>query len=235
METSTLTGLNQPSPLVPDLRSLSPEQAQLVRELTETYELDAAQIAFEGESLDPIFDYEALNSLRLALTDIRDIDPSIEERDESRGIVTVKCRVVLSDGRTASALESAMIGEVMPNGRPIETLRQAQNVAQARALRRGIRSVGVNLLRAHRQFMLSGETQKGAVDAEFSTSRGREIHALATEWGHIRGTERSAYQDFIERIFGSGKRSSLDLSEIQRSQLATMYRSMLKARRAAME
>lgn len=226
-----MTTVSQSSP---HLRNLSYEQSSLVKEFTETYDLDESQISFEGESLEPIFDYEALNALRLALTDIRHIEPSIEERNEAQGIVTVKCQVVLSDGRSASALESAMIGETMPNGRAIESLRQAQNVAQARALRRGIRSVGVNLLRAHRQFMLSGEVAKSTPDAEFQSSRGKEIHALAQEWGHIKGQEKSAYYDFIERIFGEGKRSSLDLNDIQRSQLATMYRSMLKARKAAL-
>lgn len=210
-------------------------QQQLIREFTETYGLDESQISFEGTSTEPIFDFEALNTLRLALTDIRDIEPAIEERNEAQGIVTVKCRVVLSDGRAAAALESALIGEIMPDGRPIETLRQAQNVAQARALRRGIRAAGVNLLRAHRQFMQSGEIAKPLADAEFDNDRGREIHALAAEWGHISGRDKTAYQDFIERIFGPGKRSSLDLSDAQRSQLATMYRSMIRARRAAME
>ncbi len=212
---------------------LSKEQSELVAEFVATYNLSEEQISFDGNSTEPIFDYEALNVLRLRLTDLQDTDPWIAERNETLGIVTAKCTVTLADGRTASDLGSAQLGEVMPDGGKIENFIQAQNVALARALRRGIRSAGVNLLKAHKQFLQTGEIVSGAADEETLSKIGREIHALAAEWGHIKGKDKSDYQSFIENVFGTGKRSTLDLNDIEKSQLANMYRQMLNSRNIA--
>lgn len=212
---------------------LSKEQSELVNEFVTAYNLSPEQISFDGTSTEPIFDYEALNVLRLRLTDLQDTDPWIAERNEALGIVTAKCTVTLADGRTASDLGSAQIGEIMPDGGQIKNFIQGQNVALARALRRGIRSAGINLLKAHKQFLETGELVSGLVHEETLSKIGREIHALAGEWGHIKGKDKTAYQDFIENVFGTGKRSTLDLNDIERSQLANMYRQLLNSRNIA--
>lgn len=213
----------------------TPAQARLVKELMEAHGLDESQISFDNDSIEPIFDYEALNVLRLRLTDIQTTEPEIVERNVALGIVTVKCTATLPDGRSASDLGSAQLDEPMPDGSTLENFMQAQNVALSRAMRRAIRAVGINLLKVHRQFMETGEIACADIDAEFESNIGREIHKLANSWGHIKGKDKSEYQGFIENIFGSGLRSSLDLNDIQRSQLANMYRSMVMSREKAIE
>lgn len=199
-------------------------QRDLVNEFVDTYGLSPEQISFEGEREDPIFDYEALNVLRLRLTDIQGSYPEIVERTDN--LITAQCTLHLGDGRTASDLGTAYIGETMPDESSIETLNQAQNLALARAFRRAIRSAGVNLLKAHKRYLETGEPTTARQDTELNSRIGREIHALASEVGHITNDGKEKYQDFIEHIFGKGKRSSLDLNDIERNQLVATYRQL---------
>lgn len=209
---------------------ITADQQQLVNEFVEAHGLEARQISFEGESLEPIFDYDALNYLRHKLTDLQATEPSIVERNVELQMVTAKCLVTLADGRTASDLGTAAIGEQMPDGGEIGDFIQAQNVALSRALRRGLRSAGINLLAVHKNYLKTGEVASGIVDTEFETKIGKEIHALAYQFGHLERGDKTKYQDFIENMFGGGKRSSLQLNDIQKSQLAKIYRLLLNAR-----
>lgn len=221
---------------------LTLEQRQLTEEFINTYDFSPEQISFEGTSPEPIFDYEALNVLRLRITDIQTADVEIVERNMQLGIVSAKCTVYLPDGRSANDIGSAMFptfneegnlkteGEIMPDGSRLGNLIQAQNVALSRALRRAIRAAGINLLKAHKQFIQNGQVTNAEVDEEFQSPIGKEIHKLAGEWGHIKGKDKTAYQDFIESVFGTGNRSTLDLNDIQRSQLANIYRNMVTSR-----
>lgn len=210
---------------------LTLDQEALVHEFVTTYDLSPEQISFDGESTEPIFDYEALNVLRLRLTDIHHTTLGIVERNESLGLVTVECTATLADGRSATDLGSAQFNEVLPDGSVVGSLLNAQNVALARALRRVIRAVGYNLLKAHKQYVQSGFISPAEIDEEFKSNIGKEIHALASEYGHIIGKEKTAYQNFMQNLFG--KSSTLELNDIQKSQLASIYRSMLTQRNVA--
>ncbi len=212
-------------------RRLTMKQRELVEEFVEAYDLDESQISFEGESPNPIFDYEALNVLRLELTDIEGSFPQVLERSED--LITVSCTLNLPDGRSATDLGTAIIGEDMPDGSQIETIIDAQNVALSRAFRRALRSAGINLVKAHRQFKETGKPTSGRRDPELASKMGREIHALATEIGHITKDSKEKYRDFIENIFGNQKRSSLDLNDIEKSKLIAIYRRMLATIRRA--
>ena len=110
---------------------------------------------------------------------------------------------------------------------------KAQNVATARAMRRAIRAAGINLFKAHKRFMETGEVAEGntsvELEKELKNARGREIHALKDEWGH----NEEDYRKFIKNLFGSEKTSSLHLSDIEKSQLVTTYKGMISARNKA--
>lgn len=214
-------------------KNLTLEQKNIVAEFVQHHGLEARQISFDGDSLEPIFDYEALNYLRFKLTDIESTAPQIEERNEITGFVTARCVVVLPCGRSSSDLGTAQVNEKLHDGSHIENLLEAQNVAIARALRRAIRSVGVNLFKAHREWLETGQPVTAEVDPEFVSAIGKEIHKLANEWGHISGRDKTKYQEFIERMFGAGKRSTLDLNDIEKSQLANIYRQMLNSKNLA--
>lgn len=220
---------------------LTTAQQNIADEFVADYNFEYSQISFEGNSLEPIFDYEALNVLRLRLTDIQMTDPEVVERNTRLGIVTVKCTAVLTDGRSASDLGSAQFatfdenknkltdGEFMPDGSEIGNILNAQNLALSRALRRAIRSVGVNLFKSHQEYRRHGNVTVAEIDKEFQSPVGKELHQVATEWGHIRGKDKSEYQEFMARMFG-GKTSSLELNDIEKSQFVTIYRNMIKSR-----
>lgn len=226
------------------------KQQEIINEMSGIHGLDERQISFEEDSTEPIFDYEALNVLRLRLTDIQTTEPEIVERNMTLGIVTARCWVYLPDGRSASDLGSAQFtvrsaedysriveGESMPDGSILDSQMKAQNVALSRALRRAIRAVGVNLMKAHRAFADDGEITQGDVDEEFQSKIGREIHSYAIKFGHITGsgknTDKTRYQNFIESLFGFKKRSTLDLNDIEKSQLANTYRTLVNSRDGA--
>ncbi len=223
---------------------LTTEQQNIADEFVADYNFEYSQISFEGNSPEPIFDYEALNVLRLRLTNIQMTEPEVVERNTRLGIVTVKCAAILPDGRSASDLGSAQYatfdeenrrltdGEIMPDGSELGSMLKAQNVALSRALRRAIRSVGVNLLKAHYEYRRNGKVAIAEIDTEFQSPVGKELHQVATEWGHIRKKDKTDYQDFMARMFG-GKRSSLELNDIEKSQFVNIYRTMLKSRAAA--
>lgn len=207
---------------------LTIEQKQIVDEFVRTYGLDESQISFEGSNAQPIFDYEALNTLRLKLTDIQSVEFQPPQFDANHGIVTVSCLVTLPDGRTTQPLDSAVIGETMPDGGDIENYRQAQNVAQARALRRGIRSVGVNLLRAHEQFKTTGKVASGEPISQEDAER-KEIQTLARELGLKTGSgkneNREEYVKFLAEQF-DGRTSTKELTDAERSRLRITLRAM---------
>ena len=211
--------------------NLNKEQERIVAEFCSNYDIEPSQITFAAGSTEPIFDYEALNVLRLALTDIVDITPEIAERTDD--LVTVRTTAILSDDRSTSDLGTCAIGDTLASGKKVETHGQAQDVALSRAVRRVIRSSGYNLVRAHKQFMDTGKRNpvKPALTQEQRLNR--EIHALARDIGHIAGDDRTKYEEFLENSFGV--RSSLDLDDLQKSQLVSMYRSILTGIKDAVE
>ena len=209
-------------------RFLTIEQKQIVDDFVFTYGLDQSQISFEGSNNVPIFDYEALNLLRLKLTDIQSVEFQPPTFNQGQGIITVSCLVTLPDGRTTQPLDSAVIGETMPDGGEIETYRQAQNVAQARALRRGIRSVGINLLRAHEQFKQTGKAVTGE-PLSLEDAERKEIQTLVRQLGLKTGSgkneNRQEYEKFLAEQF-DGRTSTKDLNEAERNRLKITLRAM---------
>lgn len=207
---------------------LTAEQKQIRDEFIAAYGLDESQISFEGSKAEPIFDYEALNTLRLVLTNIQSVEFQPPQFDSANGIVTVSCLVTLPDGRTTQPLDSAQIGETMPDGGTLETYRDAQNVAQSRALRRGIRSVGINLSRAHEQFRATGKAATGEPASQEDAER-KETQTLARQLGLKTGSgkneNREEYEKFLAEQF-DGRTSTKDLSEAERARLRVTLRAM---------
>lgn len=204
------------------------QQQLIIDELVRVHGLDPSQISFDGNDLTPIFDYEAVSTLTLKLTDIQDIECWIVDRSFNAGKAsTAKCRITLPDGRTRTVEETVEVGEVV-NGRTLETSRDTDGMAQNRAVRRGIRSVGINLWRAHQAFMRNGQIANGSTDADPRNTLYSEIHALAEKIGLIVGQERSNYEAFIAEQF-SGITSAKDLDDSQLVWLRNTLRAMSSA------
>lgn len=209
------------------------QQKRIVEELCRVHSLDPSQVSFEGDSDTPIFDYEAISTLSLRLTDIKDLDCGITDRnvvqmeigDFTGTRITATCRVTLPDGRSRSVEATATVGEILAPGLQIATVADAEGVAQNRAARRGIRSVGVNLWRAHQAFMRNGERAAGTTDNDPRAPAYREIHVLAEKLDLIVDGDRKAFDHYLAEMF-DGVTSKTDLNDIQLQQLITSLRAM---------
>jgi hypothetical protein len=209
---------------------LTPEQLSIQQDLCSTHDLTADQVSFEGEDPNPIFDYEAISLLSLRLTDIQHIDCWVTDRDVENKRATVKCTITLPDGRTRAVESSAEFGEPLPDGKEINTMGLAEHVARSRASRLGIRSVGVNLFKAHKKFKETGEVAAGHTRFDPRKPIYDEIHVLAASAALIVDGDKSAYRHFLSETF-EGVVSAKDLSDSDLRKLQVMLRAMVNANR----
>lgn len=213
-------------------RTLTNAQHQIVREIAEMHGLDPGQISFEGDDPTPIFDFEAVCLLSLKLTDIQDVTCEISERDFDSQIVTARCSVRLPDGRTRVCEDSARLHEPFGDGGTIDSLRMADNVAQARAVRRGIRSVGINLWHAHKKFRDSGLVAEGHTRHDPRKPQYEEVHVLAGNLGLIEPGSKERYKAFLAESY-DGRTSAKDLDDAELQRLLISLRAMDRVRKAA--
>jgi hypothetical protein len=212
-------------------KTYTPRQWTIIGELVQTHGLDASQISFDGDDDTPIFDYEAISYLSLALTDIQKLDTWISERNEHDGFATAKCLVILPDGRERCVTENAHIGEPLPRGAKVEDIRTAEALARSRASRLGIRSVGVNLWLAHQKFVKNGETAEAHTRHSPRKPLYDEIHQLAENLELIKNGNRLDYEELIAAAY-DGRRSSSVLDDIELSRFLTTLRAMDRIRRS---
>lgn len=215
-------------------RLFTTEQMTLVKEFEAFYGIDESQISFDGDDPNPIFDYAAVSHLSLRLTDIEDIECWIVSRDPRDNRSTAKCKVTLPDGRTRSVEGSAAIDEILYDTEKINTWSVADSTAQSRASRLGIRAVGINLVKAHRDYVKSGKVTPGHTNSNPLKPYYDEIHVLAENLGLIVAGDKSEYRKFLAETFG-GKESCLDLEGSQLQQLLNTLRTLDRVRRSRKE
>lgn len=210
-----------------ETRTFTQFQQPIVNELCETHGLSPEQISFDGDALIPIFDYEAVCALSLKLTDIKSIDCEIKPAAITIRSVAV-CTVILPDGRSRTVEDSAEIGEEIA-GFTIQTRRDADGMAQNRAVRRGIRSVGVNLWNAHKLFKLTGEVAAGQPQHPRAANY-REVHAYAAELEYIVDGDDSVFRSYLAGLF-DGRTSKDDLNDLELHQLLVNLRTNVAMKR----
>lgn len=202
-------------------RKLTAEQRALVQEFKEHYGIEEHEINFD-ERGEAHFGFEALNLLTLTLA------PQIQELSVSQGIqdeeaTTCSCFIRLADGRVRNFYATARRGEKLPSGEEVRDIVTAENVARYRALRTGLRGVGFNVLRAHREYVAKGKAELGEEVDQAKMMR-MAIHALSDELG----LSDEAYREALD--FATGRTSTNAMNEQQLSN-AHAY---LKAKRDAM-
>src|SRR4051812_4871826 len=106
------------------------DQEALALEFQQAYGIEPKQISFDGEQLEPIFDFEALNRLVHTLGNFPMISTDLNQVDREANLVTATCDIAVPDGRMRHVSAGAVIGEVLPNGSIIQDVAQALNVAQ---------------------------------------------------------------------------------------------------------
>lgn len=212
---------------------LTRDQHDIVGELVQVHGLDPKQISFEGDDATPIFDFEAVCLLSLKLTDIKNIACEITNRDFDSQIVTARCTVELPDGRTRVCEDSARLHEQIGDGGVIDNLRMADNVAQARAVRRGIRSVGINLWNAHKKFKDSGVVETGHTRHDPRKPIYEEIHVLAENLGLIVNGNKENYKAFIAESY-DGRTSAKELEDEDLNRFLISLRALNRVQRATL-
>lgn len=214
-------------------RLLTPEQHSVVKEFRESYGIEAHQISFDGQSATPIFDYESLSLLASLLGDFRDIATSIDQLDYTHGLASCNCTITLGAGATRTMFGSARVGQLMHDQRTIQDIDDALTLASYRALRRALRAVGFDPIRAHRQ-RLAGlpNVHQPVPDDEIRQKELAQIHLLADELGWITRGDDSRYRQMIG-LFFPGQSSAATLSDSQRNAFITTMISLKNVRQAA--
>lgn len=214
---------------------LTADQQQLVNEFVIAYGLDETQISFEGSDLNPILDYEALSVMRVKLTNFRDVKVGEPIHNVAENSVSVSCVITLADGRSIDVSEKVYAGDLMPDGSTIETRRQMETFARARAMRFAIRSAGVNLVRAHREFLKTGEVATGnLVDPRYPQYQ--EINAIAYKLGlkkkrDDKTEDREEYEKVLAENF-DGRTSAKELDDVELKRFALLLRTLQRLQNA---
>jgi hypothetical protein len=202
---------------------LTAEQLAIVNEFRDSYGIEAGQISFDGAGATPIFDYEALSLLASSLGDFRDILTSIDQLDYAHDLASCNCTITLPNGYTRTMFGSARVGQTMHDGRTLANIDDALTLASYRALRRALRAVGFDPLRAHRQRQAGQEITAQPIGADEIRNRElAQIHILAAELGWSARGDDSRYRQMIG-LFFPGHTSAATLSDAQRNAfIATM-------------
>lgn len=195
------------------------ERDALVRDLCETYDLTPGQISFNANG-EPQLNFDALQTMTHRLcTVIQQDEVYPNSLDDARHFISCTARLTLTDGREISRVDIAQIGESIGDGDKIETVPQAVNVASARAYRKALRAIGFNPIRVHLQNVEFTPT----ADDEDDIKVNRELHALASELGYIKGNDRTLYRDLIRTMYG-GKVSTTQMTQVEVRELTAFLR-----------
>lgn len=212
-------------------KQLTFAQDELKQELMETYGLSPEQISFDGENIDSILDFEALCALREKLTNFKSVDVSCVTANDAGTEAEAICVVVTAENRTVTVSDFAQYGELMPDGSQIQNSMSLKRLARARAMRSGIRAAGVNLMKAHKHYLETGDTLDfQPIDPRVNAYK--ELHAVAAKIGLITGADKSEYQKFIGETF-DGRQSAKDLDDLELQRLLVTFRAMARVQTAA--
>lgn len=217
-------------------RTHSREQRAIQKEFCDAYGFAPEQVSFEGKSLDPIFDFDALSMLSAKLCNLPHVEAAFGAV-HPMGLATCTGYAVLPNGNTRKIFASAVVGEKMPDGEEIRDIHQAITISRARAFRMILRHVGFDPVAAHRSFKKTGNVIELQLPAKLPRDKERaEIHLLAQGLGLIamrNGKEdRARYEKLISGFYPPYT-SSLQLSDQQHSEFLAILRANAKARAVA--
>lgn len=219
------------------VRHLNLKQALLVKEFNTDYGVDPMQVYFDGESAEPsYFGFEALSQLAMQLApNVKDIAVETVEVNQTTGLVLSRGTVVLSDGRTRSGEAGCIVGDALPSGLSVETIKSALDVSGARALQKALRMVGFDPVRAHEAQKQLGTPAPASAGPRFTPEEEQrnnelaEIHILAEQCGLITVNDKTAYRRQLS-VFFPGVDSASQLTAGERAQFIATLRGIKSAR-----
>jgi hypothetical protein len=211
-------------------------QQKLRDEYCEAYGFTRDQIGFDGASLDPIFDFDALSVLANMLADIPAINVGLEKFDEAKQMAESFCEITLHGNRTRKIFGVAIIGEVLHDLTKLDTMRKAIEVSRSRALRVGLRAVGFDPVKAHEQRKQGKVVDLLGEAAALRDRRVAEIHVIAGPQGLnyiTRKGDRTEYERLLATYF-DGRCTSKDLKDQEVSEWLGILRGFARGiKRAA--
>lgn len=226
------------------IRKLTLNQTELVREFVATYDISPDHISFDGENPTPIFHHEALATIAGRLLDFTSLSVSPTRIEETYAMA--KATLTLESGRTVTNFGYCSKGETLSGDKRVEDIPTALDVARVRALRAALRMIGFDPVRAHNaraatevkteaatvDGVPNGAAPLGFPDADPRTKDLRFIHAMATELGYINGNDTREYRRQIG-IYFPGCTSAGELSDRERAQFIAILRGLVKANHTA--
>lgn len=242
---STATASRHQSPV-----TYSKDQRVIQKEFCDAYDFAPEQVGFDGPSLDPIFDFDALSVLSTRLCNLPFVGVEHFGTNGVLQMATSNGDATLPNGNQRRIYGAAFLGETMHDGSTIDSWRQAVNVSRARALRTILRAVGFDPVAAHRSFKRTGKVIEFQASGQLTRDQERkEIHMLAESLGLLTKiaavgaaadpqstartrTDRSAYEKAISTFF-KGKTSSKSLNDSEHTQFLAILRSWVRARAIA--
>src|SRR5882724_3337369 len=128
-------------------RKLTRDQRAILKDFCETYGFDEKQIGFDGASVEPIFDFDALSALSLRLCNLPKLSVTFDRFEGHFAFANVS--VKLANGNEREFPACARMGELMPDGEPATEPVQLANLARSRALRIGLRAATFDPVKSH--------------------------------------------------------------------------------------
>lgn len=203
-------------------------QQKLRDEFCQGYGLAQEQVSFSSrQSLDPIFDFDAMNVLANTLADIPAIDVDLAGFNEVRGVAKSVCSIELPGPRKRSIYGIAVIGEVLHDGTKITDMKRAIDVSRSRCFRTGLRAIGFDAVKAHELAKEGKRLDLMGSEARERRARLAEIHILAGPQGLnliTRDGDRSQYEMLLAQNF-DGLTTSKDLTPSELAEWCGMLRA----------
>jgi hypothetical protein len=210
------------------MKNFTQAQQEIADQFVAVYDIFADQIAFDGDSTEPILDYEALCRVSHVLTDFDLVDTSDIVFDSQSETARCTGSVILKDQRVIKLSEFASIGEPLPNGSSVKLVDEARRVARSRAYRSLIRAAGVDLMKAHKQLLTTGEVA-ASEPIDPRANQYKEIGVLKRELGLEVNGDDSEFRRFLGDAF-DGKTSAKELDDIEIRRFIHTMRAMRRTR-----
>ncbi|QQS33526.1 MAG: hypothetical protein IPM50_02780 [Acidobacteriota bacterium] len=202
-------------------KTLTPEQAVIQQKYVDVYGLQPSQITFDGDKPDPILDHNAISILSLKLTSVASIGIDKVVRDDKW--VTVHGLVTLADGRSRGSVGSCKLGSTIASGKRVDSDEVALGVATSRMYRQAMRNVGIDIHKAHLEYLATGKIAGGNLEHDPRSTKYAELHILAAEAGLIVGRDDSQYRNLIAATYG-GVTSAKELDDLDLHTFTEMVR-----------
>lgn len=158
------------------------EQNLLIQQMQQVLGLDPKDVSLD-ENNELFFTIEALNLLTIKLgTDIQALSIVEHQTDGVLNIVSSVASITLADGRYRAIVKSAQIGErIGSTDKTIDTIIQASNIADSRAVRSVLRMIGFDPIKEFRNFLENKETERTEPLLSQAEKDRRLIHKLRDE------------------------------------------------------